>query len=214
MLRHLCQGTTRLMNNKTAKMKILIAEDDAFFEKILEQVLAPFYDLVVTRNGNDAWEHLRRPDAPRLAILDWVMPGLTGPEVCRKVRACPTLAPIYLMLLTAKNNEPDIVAGLRSGADDYITKPPLPAELRARVRIGERVLALQQTVEAQAKLANYQSSSVVTAIRSASPVSISTDLDIDRSDALKNLERGSRRFSELSLGLAHGSMLAKEGRHS
>lgn len=201
-------------NNKTAKTKILIAEDDGFFEKVLEQVLAPFYELVMTRNGNDAWDELRRPGAPRLAILDWVMPGLTGPEVCRKMRASSTLAPFYLMLLTAKNNESDIVAGLRSGADDYITKPPLPAELRARVRIGERVLALQDTVEAQAKLANYESSSVIGDLGSASSLCVGIDIDIDGTSTIEELKNGSRFFSQANYGMALRSMLAKEERHS
>ena len=93
---------------------------------------------------------LQRPDAPRLAILDWVMPGLNGPEVCRKVRACSALSSLYLIILTAKNSEADIVSGLRAGADDYITKPPLAAGLRARVRVGQRVLELQDAVNAQA----------------------------------------------------------------
>jgi len=130
-------------------MKLLIAEDDDFFQKVLRDVLGRDYELVAAHDGNEAWALIQRPDAPRLAILDWVMPGLSGPEVCRKVRACPALSSMYLIILTAKNNEADIVSGLRAGADDYITKPPMPAELRARVRVGERVLLLQDAVEVQ-----------------------------------------------------------------
>jgi phosphoserine phosphatase RsbU/P len=138
-------------------MRLLIAEDDVLFQKLLQQILAPDHEVIVARDGNEAWEKLRCPDAPALAILDWVMPGLSGPQVCRKVRACSTLSSKYLIILTTKNSEADIVAGLRSGADDYITKPPVPAELRARVRVGERILALQQSVEAQSMLANQAS---------------------------------------------------------
>jgi two-component system, cell cycle response regulator len=135
-------------------MKLLIAEDDRLFQKIVVELLAPDYDLILARDGIEAWAELQRPEAPRLAILDWVMPGLNGPQICRRVRACPPLSSIYLILLTAKNNEDDIVAGLRSGADDYITKPPLPAELRARIKVGERILALQDALQAQSAIDN------------------------------------------------------------
>jgi DNA-binding response OmpR family regulator len=135
-------------------MKLLIAEDDVFFVKLLGQILSPDHELVVTRDGNQAWETLQRPDAPRLAILDWVMPGMSGPEICRRVKATATLSSTYLIILTAKNSTADIVAGLRAGADDYIMKPPVPEELKARVTMGERVLALQQEVKAQSVLAH------------------------------------------------------------
>ncbi len=131
-------------------MKVLVAEDDVLFQRLLAQLLGPDYEIVLACTGSEAWEILQRPDAPRLAILDWVMPGLTGPEICRKVRANERLRSMYLLIVTSKNSEADIVAGLRAGADDYITKPPIAAELRARIRVGERVLSLQRAVEAQA----------------------------------------------------------------
>jgi|CZKD01.1.fsa_nt_gi DNA-binding response OmpR family regulator len=138
-------------------MKLLIAEDDVFFQELLKQILTPDHELVLAHDGNEAWAALQLPNAPRLAILDWVMPALSGPQVCRKVRACAALSSTYLIILTAKNNEADIVSGLRAGADDYLTKPPIPAELRARVRVGERILALHDAVEAQSSLANQAS---------------------------------------------------------
>jgi DNA-binding response OmpR family regulator len=131
-------------------MKLLVAEDDVFFQRLLAELLGPEHEIVLACTGDEAWEILQRPDAPQLAILDWVMPGLTGPEICRKVRADERLHSMYLLILTSKNSEADIVAGLRAGADDYITKPPIAAELRARVRVGERVLSLQRAVETQA----------------------------------------------------------------
>ncbi len=130
-------------------MKLLVAEDDDFFQKILQQILGAEHEIIIAHDGDEAWALLQRPDAPRLVILDWVMPGLSGPQVCRKVRACSALASMYLIILTAKNNEADIVSGLRAGADDYITKPPLPAELRARVRVGQRIVELQTALEEQ-----------------------------------------------------------------
>ena len=127
-------------------MKILIAEDDALFRRTLKELLLPAYQLQVVEDGDLAWEALQRPDPPKLAILDWVMPGLSGPQLCRKVRACAESSSTYIILLTSRNSIADIIAGLHSGADDYVTKPFDPEELRARVRVGERVLNLQSSL--------------------------------------------------------------------
>lgn len=127
-------------------MKLLIAEDDGFFVNVLQQVLGTDHQLFVARDGNEAWAALQQRNAPRMAILDWVMPGLSGPEICRRVRASATLSSMYLIIFTAKNNTADIVSGLRAGADDYLTKPPVAEELRARVALGERLLTLQNAV--------------------------------------------------------------------
>lgn len=132
------------------KKKLLVADDDVFFQELIEGLLSPDYEIIVVQDGAEAWHQLQQPDAPCLAVLDWVMPGLSGPQICRKVRASQSLSSTYLILLTARNNESDIIAGLSAGADDYITKPPMPAELRARVKMGERVLSLQDAVKSQA----------------------------------------------------------------
>jgi DNA-binding response OmpR family regulator len=130
-------------------MKLLIAEDDAFFSNVLQKTLAPHYELVVANDGNAAWLALEAPRPPRLAILDWVMPGLSGPEICRKVRSSPSLSSMYLIIVTARNSSADIVSGLRAGADDYITKPFVPEELQVRIRLGERILASQNPLDSQ-----------------------------------------------------------------
>jgi DNA-binding response OmpR family regulator len=130
-------------------MKLLIAEDDAFFRKLLEQMLAADYELVLAENGEKAWAELQKKDAPRLAILDWVMPGMTGPQVCREVRQSPRLSSMYLIILTAKNSVADVASGLRAGADDYVTKPFEPHVLRARVKMGERIASLQELLNTQ-----------------------------------------------------------------
>lgn len=122
-------------------MKVLVAEDDVFFRRLLEGILAPNYEIVLAPDGTEAWSALQRADAPRLAVLDWVMPGMSGPQVCRKVRQSPALSSMYLMILTAKNSSPDVVSGLRAGADDYVTKPFEPEELRARVKVGDESCA-------------------------------------------------------------------------
>src|SRR5437868_1123501 len=109
-------------------MKILIADDDAVSRLMLERTLRKWgYDLVVASNGEQAWEEMQKEDAPKLAILDWVMPGLDGTQICQKARECAVTKSTYIILLTAMD---DVVEGLEAGADDYITKPFDLAEFR------------------------------------------------------------------------------------
>ncbi|MGA8493370.1 MAG: response regulator [Terriglobales bacterium] len=128
-------------------MKALIAEDEPLFRKLLTQLLSSEFELTVTEDGTTALANLRKVDGPVLAILDWVMPGLSGLEVCRELRARRQTAGIYVILLTARNSAADIVAGLREGADDYVTKPVQPEELRARVQLGCRIIELRAALK-------------------------------------------------------------------
>jgi DNA-binding response OmpR family regulator len=130
-------------------VKILIAEDEPLFRRLLQQLLSPEFDLTVTEDGETALARLREEDGPVLAILDWVMPGMTGPEVCRALRSNRRTAGIYVILLTARNSAADIVAGLRSGADDYATKPVQTEELRARVQLGCRIIELRAALKTE-----------------------------------------------------------------
>ena len=126
-------------------MRILIADDDAISRTVLERTLRGWgHDVTATRDGTEAWDALQQDDALKLAVLDWMMPGLEGPEVCRRLRALARPVPTYVILLTAKGQTDDIVTGLDSGADDYVTKPFDRQELRSRIRVGERVVGLQQ----------------------------------------------------------------------
>ncbi len=126
-------------------MKVLIAEDDRVTGEILARTLQRWsYETTVVSDGAQAWDHLRMATAPTLAILDWMMPEIDGPDVCRRVRAELPLANMYLLLVTAREGRGDVIAGLDAGADDYIIKPFDPDELRARVAVGVRVLGLQQ----------------------------------------------------------------------
>jgi len=123
---------------------VLIAEDDPIFRRILESWFKRWdYRVTAVENGVDAWEALQKEDAPQLTVLDWMMPGMDGIEVCRKIRGRSQGVYRYVLLLTAKDDKQDVVAGLEAGADDYLTKPFDVDELRARVRAGKRILDLQ-----------------------------------------------------------------------
>ncbi len=125
-------------------MQILIADDSLVSRHLLEATLKNWgYDVVVACDGTEAWSVLQREDSPSLAILDWMMPGLTGPEVCQLVRQKAKEPYTYLLLLTSKSQKEDVVAGMDSGADDYITKPFDQHELKVRLRAGMRILELQ-----------------------------------------------------------------------
>jgi phosphoserine phosphatase RsbU/P len=133
-------------------MKILIAEDDTASRMILKAMLTKWeYEVVETSNGEEAWGALQKEDAPRLAILDWVMPGMSGEKICRKLRETKPLTPTYVILLTSKREKEDVVAGLEAGANDYIRKPFDRGELQARVRVGERVVELESTLDQQVR---------------------------------------------------------------
>jgi diguanylate cyclase (GGDEF)-like protein len=125
-------------------MRILIAEDDEVSRRVLEGFLTRWgYELVVTRDGQEAWQALSEEDAPQLAILDWMMPRMDGLEVCHRVRENNAEHYVYILLLTAKDQKQDVVEGINAGADDYLTKPFDAGELQARLRAGRRILALQ-----------------------------------------------------------------------
>jgi len=129
------------------RMKLLITEDEPVSRHILQSVLVKWgYEVLTATNGEEAWEVLQGEDPPSLAILDWMMPGMDGLEVCRKVRQCDRLKLTYLILLTAKDRKEDLVLGLRAGADDYIPKPFDVRELRARIEVGLRILNLQKSL--------------------------------------------------------------------
>jgi two-component system, cell cycle response regulator len=124
--------------------RILIAEDDPVSRRMLEAFLQKWgYHVVTAADGLDALRILESEDSPPLAILDWMMPGLEGPQVCQRVRAHSDRPYVYILLLTARSQKDDLLRGLESGADDYLTKPFDAPELRARLHVGQRILELQ-----------------------------------------------------------------------
>jgi DNA-binding response OmpR family regulator len=122
-------------------MRILIADDSGVVRAVLKHYLGRLgYDVVVARDGDEAWRVLDRPDAPSIALLDWMMPGRDGLEVCRLVRAANRLPSTYIILLTGKDQQQDIVNGLGAGADDYLKKPFDNDELEARLGTARRIV--------------------------------------------------------------------------
>jgi two-component system, cell cycle response regulator len=132
-------------------MKILIADDDGMSRRLLEKTLErEGYDVIAVNNGRLALEQLSLTDGPRLALLDWMMPELDGPGVCLEIRKQHERPYVHIVLLTSRKSKQDVVLGLEAGADDYLTKPWDPAELIARLRVGERILQLEdRLVEAR-----------------------------------------------------------------
>jgi len=125
-------------------VRVIIAEDDAVSRRILETLLRNWgHEVTTTRDGEAAWNALREPGAPLLAILDIMMPGIDGLEICRRVRQAANITPPYIILLTANHGVHEIVKGIEAGADDYLTKPYDSEELRVRVQVGARIVELQ-----------------------------------------------------------------------
>jgi two-component system cell cycle sensor histidine kinase/response regulator CckA len=124
-------------------MKILIAEDNAFSRTLLKKTLSKAgYDVHAVEDGHSAWDALQQPEGeiPKLALIDWMMPGMSGVELCRKIREQETASPIYIILLTAKTEKEDVIEGFAAGADDFIKKPFDSGELLARIQVGRRLV--------------------------------------------------------------------------
>lgn len=126
-------------------MKVLVADDELVSRRLIEASLKRWqYEVLVANDGIEALEILQQPNAPTLAVLDWLMPRMDGLEVCRQIRARHAEPYTYIVLLTGKQQRTDVVEGLDAGADDYVIKPFEPDELRVRLRTGKRILYLQE----------------------------------------------------------------------
>jgi DNA-binding response OmpR family regulator len=136
-------------------VRILVAEDDPVTRRILEASLGRLgWDVITAEDGTSAWrilENLDGQNPPELVLLDWMMPGMDGIEICRKLRSTPGFELVYIILLTSRSETEDLAMGLMAGANDYITKPFDPAELESRVRGGERMVKLQTSLSARIK---------------------------------------------------------------
>jgi two-component system, cell cycle response regulator len=131
-------------NHEKSKKRVLVAEDDPVSCHLLKSFLVKWeYDVEVVTDGMAALRILEGDDTPRLAVLDWMMPGMEGVQICQRIRERKNRPYVYVLLLTARNEKRDLLRGLELGADDYLTKPFDSDELRARLLVGERILNLQ-----------------------------------------------------------------------
>ena len=175
-------------------MRVLIADDDDVLRRILQVRLTRWgYEIVEARDGLEAYRILDGSEAPKLAILDWIMPGMDGVEVCKEIRQRENHPYTYLLLLTSKHRKEDLIAGMEAGADDYIAKPFDPEELKLRLRAGRRILDLQAELLAARETLRYQAThDSLTGLLNRRAVL----------DALRNeLERAGRQGSPLCLML-------------
>lgn len=129
-------------------MRILIADDDRMSTLMLGRTLEKWdFEVSVAHDGLEAWACISGSEPPALVIVDWMMPGLDGIQLCRRIRETPRLSPLYLIVLSTRSHRDDIVAGLEAGADDYLAKPFDPHELLARIHVGQRTLQLIANVK-------------------------------------------------------------------
>jgi CheY-like chemotaxis protein len=133
-------------------LRVLVADDDPVSRTVVAAILRKGgYPVQLANDGNEAWTLLQQKEPPAMAIIDWMMPGLDGPEICRRIRTLASPTPTYVILLTSRDASADIVAGLQAGADDYVTKPAKEDELLARLSVGARVVTLQQALADRVK---------------------------------------------------------------
>ena len=194
--------------------RVLIAEDDAMSRRILESSLESWgYRVMVAEDGAKAWKILQQEHPPELLILDWVMPEIDGAELCRRIRKRQGSLYQYILLVTGKDDKQDVVEGLEAGADDYLTKPFDRNELRARLRVGRRVLKLQQDlINAREELRFQATHDLLTGIWNRGAVLDLLHRELDRATRAKT------RTSVLMLDVddfkqindAHGHLIGDE----
>jgi diguanylate cyclase (GGDEF)-like protein len=176
-------------------MRVLIADDETVSRRLLESLLTRWgYDPMIASDGVEASAALLSPDAPKLAILDWLMPGIDGVQLCRDIRRNKPEPYTYIIMLTGKRDKDDVISGLDAGADDYVIKPFDPAELKVRLRTGKRILYLQdQLISAREALRDQATRDPLTGIWNRAAISkILCD----------ELERARREGSSLGIVMA------------
>lgn len=193
-------------------MRTLVADDDADSLALLNDLLPQWgHEVVSAEDGEQAWTLMVEQDAPRLVVLDWVMPGVDGVQLCRRLREKFSQNAIYIILLTSRNRSEDLVQALEAGADDYVTKPFDFDELRARLRVGCRILGLQanlceyerlrtvlQTTGAVCHEMNQPLQTILTA---SQLLSMSLPPDDPNHDVLVTLREGAERLGEFTRGM-------------
>ncbi len=165
-------------------MKVLVADDEVVSRRLLEASLARWgYDVVVARDGIEASELLLAPEAPTLAVLDWMMPRKDGVQLCQEVRQRKVEPYTYIILLTSKHTRGDVIEGLEAGADDYVVKPFDPPELKVRLRTGKRILYLQdQLIRAREALRDQATRDQLTGLWNRATILELLGDEMDRAD--------------------------------
>jgi len=163
-------------------MKVLIADDSATSRRLLQSALLRWgYEVVLAEHGDRAWEIMAGPNPPPMAVLDWIMPPGSGPEVCRQIRATLREPYPYVILLTSKNTKTEIVEGLEAGADDYVVKPFDEQELRVRLRAGKRIVDLQMDLlTAREELRERANKDLLTLLPNRSAISAALETELAR----------------------------------
>lgn len=134
-------------------MKILIADDSKTSRTRLTQVLTTWgYEIQIASDGEEAWTMLNAPDHPEIAILDWMMPGIDGIDLCRKIRETPAIRDIYIIVLSSKSKRDDIYEGIQAGANDYIFKTQAEADLKIRLEVATRIVELKNELLVRQKM--------------------------------------------------------------
>ncbi|NRA20904.1 MAG: diguanylate cyclase [Oceanospirillaceae bacterium] len=172
-------------------MKLLIAEDDKTSRLILQSVCKKWgYDVECVEDGQAAWDLMQGKDAPSLMIIDWEMPRMNGVEFCQRISDKFQQNPPYIILLTSRNETQDIVEGLRAGANDYIAKPFNNDELKVRIAVGQRMIELQNKLNATLqKLTELASIDVLTGQLNRRAIMESLTKEIRRTERQKNVQR-------------------------
>ena len=190
-------------------MKILVADDSRTARMLIEQSLSAWgFDVVTAADGQEALDIFSSEDAPHIGIIDWEMPRIDGAALCRTLRSGSRTTPLYLILLTARNDKKDIAAGLESGADDYIPKPFDEVELNARVNVGKRVIELQQEMLKQERLEGVLETAGAVCHEFNQPLQIVSAYsemlqsrlqgDDENTETLENIRAAVRRLGELT----------------
>ncbi len=164
-------------------MRVLIADDSGTSRMLLRSALQRWgYQVVLAEDGAAALDILSQPDAPPMAILDWMMPEMTGPQICRRVRETHREPYTYILLLTSKNTKNEIVEGFDAGADDYIVKPFDEHELYARLRAGKRIIDLQMDLlQAREELRERANRDLLTLLPNRSAIATTLEHEFARS---------------------------------
>lgn len=168
-------------------MRVLIADDDPVSRRFLERILAKWgYEAVCVEDGDEAWAVLASDDPPRLALFDWMMPGMEGTELCRALRADTNRPYTYVVLVTARDSRQDSLDGFGAGADEYLTKPIDLDQLEVRLRAGRRIVELQEQLIAAREALRYQAEhDQLTGLPSRAHMTVLLENELDRSKRMR-----------------------------